>query len=214
MSDRSESKLRAIAADAADALSAADADLREMRYWTDDELRIVMRDRAAREKTAIREAVEDGRIFVVAGSDIRRVHHHDCSSLRDQTDRDRAWSPFQNDPEYYRQEVAHGSGLPKMPQLLSRAQVEALPTYVTCRTCSPTLDHPRKTRGERSTKLSSFGARHIGRNLRSVDGSDLGRLEGIMTMVTASGTAVTLLTSLGAVNESQHAAVCVLPADN
>lgn len=214
MPARSESELRAIAADAADALSAADAELTDMRYWSDDELRVVMRDRAAREKAAVRAAVEAGRAFAVAGSEIRRVHHYDRSSFRNQTDRDRAWSPFQSDPEYCRKEVAFGSGVSKMPQLLSRAEVEALPTHVTCQTCSPTPDHPRKTRAQRSMKLSSLTARHIGRSIRSIDGSNLGCLEAIMTTITAHGTAVTLVTSLGAVNEEQHCAVYVLSAEN
>jgi hypothetical protein len=214
MSDRSESELHAAAAAAVRALSAADADLAEMRYWSDDDLRVVMRELASQEKAAIRAAIDGGRTYVVAGRDIRRVHSYDCSTLRDQIDRDRAWAPFQQDPESYRQQVAHGDGVPRMPQLLSRSQVEALSTYVPCQTCSPTLDHVRKTSSQQGTKLTSLTARHICRDLAALDGTSLGRLEAIVTTTTVDGTAVTLVTDATTVIETLYDAVRVLPAEH
>ena len=153
MTIRSKSELQAALVEARTLYSEAEANFRERRFLTDAELRAFMGEQASLEKRVIREAVDAGRIFIVAGSDVRRVHLYDCSSLRDQVDRDRAWSSWQtNNPEDYRQDVAHGSGGPRMPKFWDRNEVEALSSYVTCQICSPTLSHPKKSRGERTTK--------------------------------------------------------------
>jgi hypothetical protein len=214
MTIRSESELRAALTEAHDLYSEAESDFREQRFLSDDELRAFMRDQASAEKAAIRQAIEEHRIYVVAGSGVRRVHSYDCSSLREQVDRDRAWSPWQHgDPENFRQDVAHGDGGPRMPKFWSRDDVEALSTYVTCQTCSPTLSHTKKSRGERTTKLTSLAARHFGRSLTALDGAPLGVLERIVTTVDTSGSSVLVETSTHTITEAEHTAVLVVPVE-
>lgn len=214
MTIRSEAELRAALTEAHDLYSEAESDFREQRFLSDDELRAFMRDQASAEKAAIRQAIEEHRIYVVAGSGVRRVHSYDCSSLREQVDRDRAWSPWQHgDPENFRQDVAHGNGGPRMPRLWSRDDVEALSTYVTCQICSPTLSHTKKSRGERTTKLTSLAARHIGRSLAALDGAPLGVLERIVTTVDASGSSICVETSTHSLTEAEHTAVLVVPVE-
>lgn len=215
MTIRSEAELQAALVRAHDLYSEAEADFREQRFLSDDELREFMRDRASIEKATIRQAVDEGRIYVVAGSDSRRVHSYDCPSLRDQVDRDRAWSPWiHGDPEVFRQDVAHGDGRPRMPKFWDRDTIEALSSYVTCQICSPTLSHTRKSRGERTTKLTSLTARHIGRSLLGLDGTSLGAVERIITTLDASGSSVRVETTTHSLTDAEHAAILVAPAED
>lgn len=210
---RSESELRAALTQAQDVLTEAEIDYRQQRFLTDDELRSFMIEQASAEKASIRQAVDADRIYVVAGSDARRVHFWDCSSLREQIDRDRAWSFWlHGDPENFRRGVAHGNGGPRMPRLLDRAAVEALSTYVTCQICSPTLGHTRKSRGERTTKVTSLAARHIGRSLTALDGSSLGQLQRIITTVDAHGSTVLVETTTQSFTDKERPAILVAPA--
>lgn len=215
MTTRSEAELRDAADRAIARYTEADSDLREQRFLTDDELLAQMHEQASAEKALIRAAIAAGRTYIVAGNDTRRVHFHDCPSLREQVDRDRAWSPWlHGDVEGFRQSVAHGDGGPRMPQFLDRPAVEALSSYVTCQICSPTLSHVRKSRGERTTKLTSLTGRHIGRSLAALDGSQLGQLERIVTTIDAAGLAVRVDTTSGSITEDQHPAVLVTPRVN
>jgi hypothetical protein len=209
---RSETELRAAINQAEDLLAEAETDYRQQRFLTDDELRSFMIEQASAENASIRQAVDADRIYVVAGSDVRRVHFWDCSSLREQIDRDRAWSFWlHGNLENFRREVAHGNGGPRMPRLLDRAAVEALSTYVTCQICSPTLGHTRKSRGERTTKLTSLGARHIGRALTALDGSSLGQLQRIITTVDTDGSLVRVETSTQSFTEAERPVILVAP---
>lgn len=212
MTIRSETELQAAAVKARHLYSEADTSLRERRFLTDDELREFMREQASIEKAMIRQAVHKGRVYVVAGSDARRVHSYDCSSLRDQVDRDRAWSSWHSNSEGFRQEIAHGNGSPRMPKLRDRDAIEALSSYVTCQTCSPTLSHTRKSRGEQMTKLTSLTSRHVGRSITALDGTPLGTIERIITTVDANGSSVRVETATHSLNEARHAAVLVVPA--
>lgn len=208
---RSEAELRAALVEARDVFTEAEIDYRQQRFLTDDELRTFMVEQASAEKASIRQAVNADRIYVVAGSGVRRVHFWDCSSLREQIDRDRAWSFWlHGDPEDFRKEVAHGDGGPRMPRLLDRAAIEALPTYVPCQICSPTLGHTRKSRGERTTKLTSLAARHIGRSLADLDGSPLGLLQRIITTVDAHGSTVRVETATQSFTDEERPAVVVI----
>lgn len=210
MTIRSEEELRAALARAHDVYIEAESDFREQRFLSDDELRAFMREQASAEKAMIRKAIEEGRVYVVAGSG--RVHSYDCSSLREQVDRDRAWSPWQHgDPENFRQDVAHGDGGPRMPKFWARSEVEALSTYVTCQICSPTLSHTKKSQGERTTKLTSLAARHIGRSLTALNGAPLGVLERLVTNVDATGTEVRAHTTTQILTAAEHPAVLVVP---
>ncbi|PPH08588.1 hypothetical protein C5C36_16185 [Rathayibacter sp. AY1G1] len=187
-------------------------DYRQQRFLTDDELRSFMVEQASAEKASIRQAVDADRIYVVAGSGVRRVHLWDCSSLREQIDRDRAWSFWlHGDPENFRKEVAHGDGGPRMPLLLDRAAIEALSTYVTCQICSPTLGHTKKSRGERTAKLTSLSARHIGRSLAALDGAPLGQLQRIVTTVDAGGSKVRVDTTTHSFTDDDRPSVFVAP---
>ncbi|PPG48989.1 hypothetical protein C5C41_16240 [Rathayibacter sp. AY1E9] len=209
---RSETELREALTQAQDLLTEAEIDYRQLRFLTDDELRAFMVEQVSAEKASIRRAVEADCIYVVAGADVRRVHFWDCSSLREQIDRDRAWSFWlHGDPENFRKEVAHGDGGPRMPILLDRAAVETLSTYVTCQICSPTLSHTRKARGERTTKLTSLVARHIGRSLTALDGSPLGQLQRIVTTVDAHGSTVLVETTTQSFTDEERPAILVAP---
>jgi len=215
MTVRSEAGLRQAASKAMTLLEQADANFQELRFLTDDELRSRMHEQASAEKAAIRAALDAGRVYVIAGKDARRVHFHDCPSLREQVDRDRAWSRWlQGEVEDFRQAVAHGDGGPRMPELLSRTTVEALSTYVTCQVCSPTLSHVRKRHGERTTKLTSLTSRHVSRSLNALDGTWLGQLQRIVTTVDAQGSTIEIETTVCSFTENQHAAVLVGPPAN
>ncbi len=212
MSVRSEGELGVAMADAYDLASRADNDLREMRYLTSDEVRAYMRDQLSAEKAAIRRAISADRIYVVAGSGVRRVHFYDCPSLSAHIDRDRAWSSWlHGDPEDFRRGVAHGDGGPRMPELLDRDAVEALRTYVTCQTCSPTLSHTRKSLTDRTTKLINLAQRHIGRPIAGLNGNSLGQVERIITTIDREGSSVRVETSTHSLTEQDSPAVIVGP---
>jgi hypothetical protein len=212
MPTRSEAELAGAAAEALRSYTQVDTEYREQRFLTDDELRASMVEQVSAEKASIRQAIDAGRIYVAAGAEGRRVHLYNCSSLREQVDRDRAWAIWlHGDLEEFRRQLAYGDGSPRMLRLLDRAGIEALPAYVTCRICSPTLDHPRKTRGERTTKLTSLTARHIGRVLTALDGSPLGQLQRIITTVDAAGSTLRIETTTHSLAEADQSAVLVEP---
>lgn len=104
--------------------------------------------------------------------DGRRVHTLTCPAVRDKLDRQVAWERDGGINERGQAMLA-----PRMPELLTRAQVEQLPAYRRCRTCAPLTDHEVKTRAERTVQVANLTDRHFGRRLVTVDGRDLGVLE-------------------------------------
>jgi hypothetical protein len=178
-------------------LTDAEDDVRMQRHLSDDELRGQIHSQIAREQAAVDASITRGERFVVAGNDKRKVHNYNCPTLSRQMDRSRAWSWWITaDAEDLRTNIAHGYPGPRMPDQRTRADVETLSTYVTCQVCSPTVDHVRKKRAPRLTKLTSLGSQHIGRELTSGEQS-LGSLVRITTSISAVGTTVTIETTTG-----------------
>ncbi|SKB02727.1 hypothetical protein SAMN06295879_3570 [Agreia bicolorata] len=213
MQTRTEAEILAAKASAGDPYSQAETNYRQQRHLSDDELRAWMTEQASLEKAEIRQAVDEKRVYVVAGKDAHRVHLYDCSSLREQIDRDHAWSFWQiGSAESFRLQLAHGDGGPRMPELVDRAAIEALRSYVTCQICAPSVSHTSKSRGVRTTKLTSLSARHIGRELSALDGTSLGLLERIITTIDRYSSSVAVQTSTVSFDETEHPAVIVGPA--
>jgi hypothetical protein len=191
-------------------LSQAERDWRMERNFSDEEIRTQMSEQLGNEKALIRQAIANGEIYVVAGKDARRVHFHDCPSLRGQVDRERAWAEWFSWPvEDVRRMHAQAFSGPRMPDLVSRAHVEALSSYVTCQTCAPTVNHTKKSRGAVSTNLTSLSQRHIGRALQSLEGDELGTLLRIITTVDASGIHIAIETALTRLSQDDIDAVYV-----
>jgi len=141
-----------------DALDARDAEF----------LKIVP-TRIADETAVVRERLAAGATYVVNG-ERNLVHHHDCPSLRHQMDRERAW----------REALPHIVGSnryalagpwhdqPKMPNLVTREEVEQLRRYDVCSICSPDTDTRRKRHHtERYTLVtaSKLTREHLGREV-------------------------------------------------
>jgi hypothetical protein len=197
-------------------LSQAERDWRMERNFSDEEIRSQMTEQLGIEKAQIRRAISDGEIYVVAGKDARRVHFHDCSSLRGQVYREGAWAEWLSWPvETVREMHSQGFSGPRMPELVDRGHVESLSSYVTCQTCSPTVDHTKKIRGAVTTKLTSLSQRHIGRTVQSVEGDELGTLLRIITTVDASRVHIALETTLTRLSQDDLEAIYVgrRPAD-
>jgi len=154
----------------------------------------------AREEREISLALEAGKVFVVNG-DMHRVHHWECPAIRLQMDREAAWNG------YAEQELAatHHSitgphGGPPMPVLMTRDEVEALPSYRTCERCSVDVSHRRKSRtpiGRRDTRPAIFDSKHLGRSVEHADGTPMGEVVRVTRTIDASGTRVTLETTAG-----------------
>lgn len=195
-----------------DRVKVSEDDWKMERHISDEQMRADMAAQCAHEKQIIRADLERGRVFVIAGKDQRRVHAFECSSLRDQTDRDRAWASWlAATVESVRREHAQGNSGPKMPELASRAEVEALSSYVPCQTCAPLLDHTVKKRARPTTKLSSLSQRHIGRTITTLDGQDLGLLRRILITIDEGGMSVTIETSAGTLSGADSERVLVGP---
>jgi hypothetical protein len=102
--------------------------------------------RVRAEQHVIDSALAAGASYVVnEGNDGRRVHRLECWAARDKLDRHLVW---------HRDTMVDDRGtlmsFPRMPRLVTRAELEQLTTYVCCRICAPEADHSRKRRGDRA----------------------------------------------------------------
>lgn len=182
-----DTKPRMTEAEASKDLAANEDYLRRMDYLTDDELREKMKESMRREKAALDKWAASGEFFIMSGA--RKVHLPTCPTMSRDMDRDRAWGPYLRDLERVRD--WHGDdNSPRMPTLLTRAEVEALPKYGTCHICAPTLDHTDKRKapkGWTTLKAGSLKGKHIGLLFYGADGQAIGELVRITRVDTSAG---------------------------
>lgn len=126
-------------------------------------------------------------VFAITASGTRRVHKPDCFHVRHTIDRADAWATVLQNYNTLRPRTL--GDIYRMPHLLTRAEVEALNSYVACQACAPALDHQRKkfTFPVRPMVALSFGPQHVGRAVFTPDGDGLGVLVSHQRIVTADG---------------------------
>jgi hypothetical protein len=126
-------------------------------------------------------------VFVNTASGARRIHTSSCHHVQHTLDRAKCWSFVLDGYATLRPETIRG--VYRMPDILTRSEVEALNSYVTCQACAPTLDHPRKRHVLNSgpMKALSFGPQHIGREIATPEGERLGTLVSHQRIMTAEG---------------------------
>ncbi|QOT19304.1 hypothetical protein [Paenarthrobacter sp. YJN-5] len=126
-------------------------------------------------------------VFVNTASGARRIHKPSCHHVRHTLDRVECWSFVLSGYARLRPETIRG--VYRLPDILTRAEVEALNSYAACQVCAPTLDHPRKRHILNSgpMKALSFGPSHMGREVATPEGEWLGTLVSHQRIVTAEG---------------------------
>ncbi|QOD05790.1 hypothetical protein [Pseudarthrobacter sp. BIM B-2242] len=147
-----------------------------------------IRAQIKREQEAVDSRLRSGEdVFVITASGARRVHRPGCWHVRHTVDRTEAWDMVLQGYETLR--PADLGMVYRMPHVLSRQEVEALNSYVTCQVCAPGLDHQRKkfTFPVRPMLALSFGAQHVGRAVFTEEGEELGALVSHQRIVTADG---------------------------
>lgn len=145
----------------------------------------------------LRARISNGWIYVVNG-ERNLVHNHACPTLRRLTDRERAWK---EQVELLISTNRHAMGgpfadRPKMPKTLTRLEVEQLPRYEVCQTCSPETDsrHKRRHRDEYSEVAAhALGRDHLGRALLDNTLTPIGTLDSIHAHHGPDGTTVTII---------------------
>lgn len=126
-------------------------------------------------------------VFVITASGTRRVHKPECFHVRHTVDRTESWDlVLQN---YDKLRPSDLGMVYQMPHVLTRPEVEALNSYVTCQACAPDLDHQRKrfTFPVRPMLALSFGPHHVGRAVFTPEGEVLGLLVSHERIVDVSG---------------------------
>lgn len=112
-------------------------------------------------------------VFVITASGTRRVHRPGCHHVRHTVDRKESWDlVVQN---YATLRPADLGLVYRMPHVLTRPEVEALNSYVTCQACAPDLDHQRKKFSFPVQPMAalSFGLHHVGRPVFTPEGEEL-----------------------------------------
>lgn len=147
-----------------------------------------IRAQIKREQEKVDSKLRSGEpVFVVTASGTRRVHKADCFHVRHAVDRSESWDLALKNYDTLR--PSDLGGVYRVPHVLTRSQVEALNSYVTCRACAPDLDHQRKkfTFPVRPMLALSFGPHHVGRAVFTPEGKELGFLVSHKRIVDASG---------------------------
>ena len=147
-----------------------------------------IREQIAREQLSIDDRLRSAKpVFVVNQATTRRIHAPSCHSIRHQLDREMAWQIFLDNFEHV--DINLWGMVSRMPTLMSRAEVEALNSYVACQTCAPTLDHQKKrwVLNSRPMLATSIGPQHLGRSISTPDGDPLGTLVSHQRIVSAAG---------------------------
>lgn len=147
-----------------------------------------IRAQIAREQSAVDEKLRaQEKVFVITASGTRRVHSPGCHHVRRTVDREEAWGTVLD--SYATLQPSDLGTVYRPPLILTRSEVEALNSYVTCQACAPTLDHPRKkyVLNTRPMSVLSIGVHHIGRAVATLEGEDLGFLVGHQRIVTGDG---------------------------
>ena len=147
-----------------------------------------IRAQIRREQEAVDSRLRSGQdVFFITASGIRRVHKPDCDHVRHTVDRSESWDLVLQNYDTLR--PADLGMVYRMPHVLTRPEVEALNSYVTCQACVPALDHQRKkfTFPVQSMLALSFGQHHVGRAVFTEDGEELGALVSHQRIVAAEG---------------------------
>lgn len=147
-----------------------------------------IRSQIAREQSLVDEKLRSEEpIFVITASGTRRVHLPSCSHVRHTINQDEAWA-FALD-HYEKLRPAELGMVYRMPHILTRSEVEALNSYVPCRACAPTLNHPRKVfvLNPKPMLALSFGTHHVGREVATPEGEEIGILVSHQRITTAGG---------------------------
>lgn len=162
----------------------------------DAEFLEVVPTRIAEETAVVRERLATGATYVVNG-ERNLVHHHTCPSLRHQLDRERAWKEalphILGSNRYALAGPWHDR--PKMPNLVTRDEVEKLRRYSVCAICAPDTDTRRKRHHtDRYTLVtaSNLTREHLGRDVLDEHERILGPLERLTTSTDATTTLVTI----------------------
>lgn len=147
-----------------------------------------IRAQIAREQSAIDEKLRaKEQIFVITASGTRRVHVPSCHHVRHTVNREESWRNVLDN--YSTLRPADLGMVYRPPLVLTRSEVEALNSYISCQACAPTLDHPRKryVLNARPMSVLSIGVHHVGRAVATPEGEDLGFLVSHQRIVTADG---------------------------
>lgn len=172
-----------------------------------------IRAQIAREQLEVDEKLRSKEpVFVITASGSRRVHLAECFHVRHVLDRTQAWALVLNgDGELT---LNHLSLVYALPHILSRKEVEQLSSYVACQTCSPTLDHQQKLwRFNPKPMLAvNLGAKHIGRNVTTPEGTALGQLISHQRIVAAGGIRSITTTTTGSFEGDGNEKYVVAPA--
>ena len=162
----------------------------------DAEFLEVVPTRIAEETAIVRERLAAGATYVVNG-ERNLVHDHTCPSLRHQLDRERAWKEalphILGSNRYALTGPWHDR--PKMPNLVTRDEVEKLRRYSVCAICAPDTDTRRKRHHtDRYTLVtaSNLTREHLGRDVLDEHERTLGPLERLITSTDATTTLVTI----------------------
>jgi hypothetical protein len=162
----------------------------------DAEFLEVVPSRIAEETAVVRERIAAGATYVVNG-ERNLVHDHSCPSLRHQLDRERAW----------REALPHILGSnryalagpwhdrPKMPNLVTRDEVEKLRRYAVCAICAPDTDtRCKRHHTDRFTFVTAANLirEHLGRDVLDEHERPLGPLDRWTTTTDATTTLVTV----------------------
>lgn len=142
----------------------------------------------AREQETVDEKLRaQEQVFVITASGTRRVHLPGCHHVTHTVDREEAWRTVLDN--YSTLRPADLGSVYRQPLILTRSEVEALNSYISCQACAPTLDHPRKryVLNARPMSVLSIGVHHIGRAVATPEGEDLGFLVSHQKIVTAEG---------------------------
>lgn len=162
-------------------------------YWPDDYYKPKptleeIHAQIGREQSLVDEKLRSEEpVFVITSSGTRRVHLPTCSHVRHTIDREESWAFVLE--RYSELRPSDLRVLYGMPHILTRSQVEALNSYVPCRVCAPTLDHPRKVfvLNPKPMLALSFGIHHVGREVATAEGNEIGILVSHQRIVTADG---------------------------
>lgn len=152
--------------------------------------------RIAAETATVREQLAAGATYVVNGAR-NLVHDHTCPSLRHLLDRERAWneqlSYILGSNRYALNGPNHAS--PKMPNLVTRDQVEQHRRYDVCQICSPDTDTRRKrhhTEKYTIVTAANLGRDYLGREIIDETERSHGTLDSVTLHITDQITTVTI----------------------
>lgn len=174
-----------------------------------------IRSRIAREQAEIDAKLRSGEpTFVITANGTRRVHTSSCYHVQHTIDRAEAWDTVLQ--KYATLQPRTLGDIYRMPHLLTRAEVEALNSYVACQACAPALAHQRKKFSfpVRPMLALSFGQHHVGRAVFTEEGEELGALVSHQRVVSANGIRSITTTTLQTLEGDGTEKYVVAPKDS